>query len=293
MRNLVVGVLLMAGALLSLLAAVGLVKFPDVLTRMHAAAKAATVGVILVTAAAVLAVEGVGDSALLLLVVLLLFLSGPVATTLLGRSAYHDPGTEGVIVGRDDLAGQAPEEPAFDDRPGSWWLLAVWVTAVWAALWGVAEPGVALGAAALGITLALLLPAFRPRWPHGVLHPVAALRWALHLGREMLVSTWQVARAVVSPTSRLRTAVIRVPLRVQSATEVTLLMNTISFTPGTISLEVEEGMLYVHVLHLASPQAFIDEVRTLEGHIIAAFGTPEARAELRAGRQQEPDDRAG
>ncbi len=293
MRNATVGVLLMGGALLSLLAAVGLVRFPDVLTRMHAAAKAATVGVILITAAAVLAVEGAGDTALLVLVMLLLFLSGPVATTLLGGSAYHDPGAEGVIVGRDDLAGKAPDEPAFDDRPGSWWLLAVWATAVWVALWGVAEPGVALGAVALGATLALLLPDFRPRWPQGVLHPIAALRWALHLGREIVVSTWQVARAVVSPTSRLRIAVIRVPLQVRTATEVTLLMNSISFTPGTIALEVKEGELFVHVLHLASPEAFIDEVRTLEGRIIAAFGTPETRAELRVDKNQDPGDRAG
>jgi len=292
MKNAIVGVLLMGGALLSLLAAVGLVRFPDVLTRMHAAAKAATVGVILITAAAVLAVEGAGDTALLVLVVLLLFLSGPVATTLLGRSAYHDPGTQGIIVGRDDLAGEAPEEPAFDDRPGSWWLLAVWAAAVWVALWGVAEPGAALGAAALGVTLALLLPAFRPRWPQGVLHPVAALRWALHLGWEIVVSTWQVARAVVSPTSGLRVAVIRVPLRVRTATEVTLLMNSISFTPGTIALEVKAGHLYVHVLHLASPEAFADEVRTLEGHIINAFGTPGARKELRADKNRDPGGRA-
>lgn len=292
MRNVVVAVLLVAGAALSLLAAVGLVRFPDVLTRMHAAAKAATVGVILITAAALLAVGEAGDSALLALVVLLLFLSSPVATTLLGRAAYHDPGAQGVIVDGDDLAGKVPEEPAFSDRPGSWWLLAVWTTAVWIALWGVAEPGVALGAAALGATLALLLPGFRPRWPQGALHPIAALRWTLHLGREILVSTWQVARAVVSPTSRLRTAVIRVPLRVQSATEVTLLMNTISFTPGTIALEVKEGELYVHVLHLTSPEAFAGEVHTLEGHIIAAFGTPEARAELRA-QQDKGANRAG
>lgn len=283
MRTVAVGVLVMGGALLSLLAAVGLVRFPDALTRMHAAAKAATVGVILVTAATVLAVEGVGDTALLVLVVLLLFLSGPVSTTLLGRSAYHEPGTEGLIVGRDDLAGKTPEEPAFDDRPGSWWLLAGWVAAVWVALWGVAEPGVALAAAALGTALALLLPGFRPRSPHGALRPVAALRWMLHLGREVLISTWQVARAVVSPASRLRITVIRVPLQVRTATEVTLLMNSVSFTPGTIALAVTAGELYVHVLHLADPEAFIQEVSVLEGHIIAAFGTREARAGLPPG----------
>lgn len=39
-----VSVLLVAGAIFSLLAAIGIVRFPDLYTRMHAASKAGTIG---------------------------------------------------------------------------------------------------------------------------------------------------------------------------------------------------------------------------------------------------------
>ena len=45
---------MIGGALLAVLGAFGLLRFPDVFTRMHAATKAATLGVILITAAAAL-----------------------------------------------------------------------------------------------------------------------------------------------------------------------------------------------------------------------------------------------
>ncbi|MBN2113459.1 MAG: Na+/H+ antiporter subunit E [Acidimicrobiia bacterium] len=278
MRQGVAAALVLAGALLALLGAVGLVRFPDFFSRAHAAAKAATLGVILATAAAVVAAGSAGDAAILTLVMLLLFLTGPAATTLLARSAYHDPDTPRLLGGGDELAGRKAEEAPFPERPGSTALLALWLAAAWLAFWGAAEPGVALAAVALGATLARLLPGYRPRWPRGVLHPAAALGWAAHLGRMVITSTWQVTRAVVSPRRRLRTAVVRVPLRVRTATEVTLLMNSVTFSPGTMALEVEAGCLFVHVLHLESPEAFVAEVRSLEEHIITAFGTPEERA---------------
>ena len=52
--DVVASVLLIGGALLSLVAAVGLLRFPDVFARMHAATKPATLGLIAVLCGAML-----------------------------------------------------------------------------------------------------------------------------------------------------------------------------------------------------------------------------------------------
>lgn len=81
--------LLLAGSLLSLIAAIGLVKLPDVFTRMHASTKAGTLGIEFVMVA--LAIH-FGDIMVLIkasAIVLFIVLTAPVAAHMLGRTAYR------------------------------------------------------------------------------------------------------------------------------------------------------------------------------------------------------------
>ena len=109
-------VLLVLGAMLALLAAIGLQRFDDVFARMHSATKPATLGLMLVLAGAALVISSPGAVAKLVLVVLLQFITAPVAAHLVGRAAYR-AGTElspDTIV--DEVAAEflskpiAPEE---------------------------------------------------------------------------------------------------------------------------------------------------------------------------------------
>ena len=68
MIDVIAAIAVIAGSLVAALGALGLLRFPDVFTRMHAATKAATVGVIGTTAAA--AAEAGAVSGLLVLLVL-------------------------------------------------------------------------------------------------------------------------------------------------------------------------------------------------------------------------------
>ncbi len=86
-------VLLLTGMTLSVIAGIGLQRFPDVFARMHSATKPATLGLVLVLTAAALRVEQRGDVAKLLLVVVLQFFTAPVAAHMVGRAAYR-AGTE-------------------------------------------------------------------------------------------------------------------------------------------------------------------------------------------------------
>lgn len=99
------GAMLLVGALLAVIAGIGLHRFPDVFARMHAATKPATLGLALVCGGAALLLPDVGGTVKLLLVVALQFLTAPVGSHLVGRAAYR-AGTEladGTVA--DELAG--------------------------------------------------------------------------------------------------------------------------------------------------------------------------------------------
>ena len=81
-------VLLLLSAAFALQAALGLWRFDDVFSRIHAATKAITLGVLLVAVGAALRVELWGDVMRLLLAAALQLSSAPVAGHMLGRAAY-------------------------------------------------------------------------------------------------------------------------------------------------------------------------------------------------------------
>jgi len=83
------GVLILLGALLSLVAAVGMLRFPDVLTRMHSATKPQVLGVVLVVLGLALNLREGSVLLLLLLVVLLQMGTAPVAGHMVGRAALR------------------------------------------------------------------------------------------------------------------------------------------------------------------------------------------------------------
>lgn len=75
------------GVLMVLLAAVGLLRLPDVYTRSHAAGKAATLGVCCVMLGAALGLGGAGALLRALLAVMFLFITIPVGAQLIARAA--------------------------------------------------------------------------------------------------------------------------------------------------------------------------------------------------------------
>lgn len=88
-------VLLLLGVGFAVLAGLGLVRFPDVFSRMHAATKPATLGLLLIVAGAALQQDRRSDAVKLLLVAAFQFLTSPVAAHMIGRAAYRT-GTGGL-----------------------------------------------------------------------------------------------------------------------------------------------------------------------------------------------------
>ena len=109
MIEVLAGTMMTVGALLALIAGIGLQRFPDVFARMHAATKPATLGLVLVLSGAALLMPDSGAVVKLLLVAVLQFVTAPVSSHLVGRAAYR-AGTELSDQTRvDELAGVDPD----------------------------------------------------------------------------------------------------------------------------------------------------------------------------------------
>ena len=75
------------GVLVSLLSAIGVLRLPDVYTRMHAAGKSATLGIsTLMIAAGIYYPDYLGR---MIILVVLFYITGPIASTTMARAAYR------------------------------------------------------------------------------------------------------------------------------------------------------------------------------------------------------------
>jgi multicomponent Na+:H+ antiporter subunit E len=135
-------------------------------------------------------------------------------------------------------------------------LVVAWIILVWVALWGDLSWANLVGGALVGL---LVLAAVRVPLATGRrrVAPGPALRYAVVFARDLTVATAEVARQVFWPVRRLRPAILAVPLRSADPGLISLVANSITLTPGTLTLEADEErrMLWIHVLHLAEGEA--------------------------------------
>ncbi|WP_404296168.1 monovalent cation/H(+) antiporter subunit G [Halomonas sp.] len=82
------GVFVISGALLMLLASLGILRLPDLLTRMHATTKAAALGVILIMLAVAIHFADVGVVARAFAIIVFILMTAPVAAHVIGRAGY-------------------------------------------------------------------------------------------------------------------------------------------------------------------------------------------------------------
>lgn len=100
--------LMVAGAMFTLLAAIGVIRFSDVLERAHALTKASILGLILVLLGAALAGTLGRATSDLVLIGALQLLTLPLATNLMSRAAYRAEGIANRIDAVDEYAERHP-----------------------------------------------------------------------------------------------------------------------------------------------------------------------------------------
>ncbi|MEU6020106.1 monovalent cation/H(+) antiporter subunit G [Micromonospora sp. NPDC048871] len=102
--DIVAAVCLISGALLSLAAGVALVRFPDLLTRMHAAAKPQVLGLLLVLLGCGLRLRTGVDITTLVLIGVFQLATAPVAAHMVGRAGYPHGEIRSDLLLTDELA---------------------------------------------------------------------------------------------------------------------------------------------------------------------------------------------
>lgn len=124
MTERVSAILLVVGAFFMLLAALGILRLPDLFMRLQAATKASTLGVSCMLLAAAMHFQDMAVTTRAVLVVAFFFLTAPVGAHMIARAAYAvgAPLWEGTIT--DELRDQkrapgqaAPKSPAVLSTP--------------------------------------------------------------------------------------------------------------------------------------------------------------------------------
>ena len=124
--DLVGAFLVLLGCFLCFAAALGLLRFPDVISRMHAATKPQTLGLILLAAGVEVSLRTWASFGTLVLIAALQLATAPVSAHLVGRTVYRTDQVRHDLLARDDLAadlkaagfqlGPVPEDEG--ERPG-------------------------------------------------------------------------------------------------------------------------------------------------------------------------------
>jgi multicomponent Na+:H+ antiporter subunit E len=146
------------------------------------------------------------------------------------------------------------------------------LTAVWVLLWG----NLSFANVASGVLVSILvLWLFPMPSPEGIrLRPIAALRYAAVFSWLLVVSTWDTAVEILRRHPAQLQGIVVVPLRTDSEVVATAVANSISLTPGTLSVDVRRDpmALYVHGLRVEDPDDIRATARRLEDLALAAFG---------------------
>ena len=106
---------LITGAALSLAAAIGLMRFPDVHARMHASTKPQVLGVLLMLAGLALRLSSPADLTMIVLVGVFQMMTAPVSAQMIGRAAFRSGAYRPETLVVNELAG----EDGTDDAPAA------------------------------------------------------------------------------------------------------------------------------------------------------------------------------
>jgi len=95
--------LVVIGAVMCFAAGVGLLRFPDVLSRLHAATKPQVLGLLAITADVAVSTPTVGNITLAIAIILFQSLTAPISAHMVARAAYRTHHVRHDLLIRDDL----------------------------------------------------------------------------------------------------------------------------------------------------------------------------------------------
>lgn len=140
------------------------------------------------------------------------------------------------------------------------------LTLVLAMLWPLLVNTFTAGHLVLGLLLGWLIPfATVSLWPQSVCirNLPVLLRYVAIVVYDIALGCFRVARLILGRPSSLRPAFVVVPLELRTDLAISLLANTISLTPGTVSVLLSEDhrSLIVHSLDTGDAETMVAEIK--------------------------------
>lgn len=267
----ILGSVVMAlGIALSLLSAFGVWRFPTAIARMHAATKSASLGLSLVVLGAGIASSSPGIVGIGALTTALLFLTAPISGHLLGRASYL-AGTEQYQI--DALNGVEVRPLEVEPSGAPDFSITRWLglILVWVLLWRDVSVGSLLGGAGVGFAIEVTRRSVASPRP---IRLGALARFAAYYLAALIRTNARVAWEVATPLQDdIDEAIVGIPLTVDSPQAALLVANAVTFTPGTLTIELsgEPLTLYAHVLHFEGEAELRSEINRLEQLADAVF----------------------
>jgi multicomponent Na+:H+ antiporter subunit E len=154
-------------------------------------------------------------------------------------------------------------------------LYGLGIVVIWVLAWGsLSIANVLSGLAVAGVLLWLAPDTFPGARRPASFRLGAVLRFTAYVVVQVVVSNLALSRVVLARRSRIHTGVMAVPLPELSDGLLTLVVNVMALSPGTIPLQLtrEPRVLYVHVLQMGDIEASRRQVERLVELASRAFG---------------------
>jgi multicomponent Na+:H+ antiporter subunit E len=94
---------------------------------------------------------------------------------------------------------------------------------------------------------------------------VAAVIYVFYFLKELIKSNLRLAAIVLSPSLPVNPGIVKVRTKLKSPMGRMLLANSITLTPGTLSVELRDEWLYIHWVTMESPDMDIATTRIVAG----------------------------
>lgn len=144
--------------------------------------------------------------------------------------------------------------------------------------WLLMVRSLAPGQLLLGSLLALLIPPLTQHFRVPTLkvrQPLRLIGFVLKVLRDIVVANLEVTRLIWTPNKAPHPGFVEYPLTVKDPLVITVLANTITMTPGTVStnIRLDRSSLLIHALDMEDEQALIRDIQErYERPLMEIFG---------------------
>ncbi len=118
--------------------------------------------------------------------------------------------------------------------------------------------------AVVSFSIALLYTKMFTHHKFEFINPVYFLIYIYILLKNIIISNIQIAKRTLSPNMELSPAIVAVKTTLKSNWKKLLLANSITLTPGTLTLDVKDDTLFIHIIEYRDGQSKEEIIKEFE-----------------------------